>query len=324
MVAIPATPERQTHGCRICGAVGVAPEYRVREMNLGLGDSFLYFQCPACGCLQIAEFPADLSRYYPPEYYSFRRDPAARQGARKALRRIRDRYAFTGRGALGRMLARRYPYRFDGVREWLAVEGLTRESRILDVGCGRGELLYDMAEMGYTCLTGVDPFLERDIAYPNGVRVFRKTIRELEGSFDLIMFHHSLEHIRDQHETLRSAARLLADGGHCLVRIPLSSSFAWEHYRENWVQLDAPRHFFLHSRRSIVQLADAAGLTLSRVQDDSTEFQFTGSELYRRGSRMDPIGGKFGRAELARYRRRARELNAGGRGDQAAFYFTKS
>ncbi|CAN5149314.1 class I SAM-dependent methyltransferase [soil metagenome] len=317
-----AAPVR-TRTCRICGAADAAEEYRVREMNLGLGDVFLYFQCPVCGCLQIAEFPADLSRYYPPEYYSFARDPAACWGTRKTLRRIRDRHACTVRGVLGRLLARRYPYRFAGVREWLAVQGVTRESRILDVGCGRGELLYDMAEMGYPCLTGVDPFLDRDIEYPHGARIFRKTIHELEGSFDLIMFHHSLEHIPDQQETMRSAARLLADGGHCLVRIPVASSFAWEYYRENWVQLDAPRHFFLHSRRSIVLLAEAAGLTLSRVQDDSTEFQFTGSELYRREGRLNRSGGRFGRAELARYRRQARQLNAQGRGDQAAFYFTK-
>ncbi|HEV2132304.1 MAG TPA: class I SAM-dependent methyltransferase [Longimicrobiaceae bacterium] len=302
----------------------MAPEYRVREMNLGLGDIFLYFQCPACGCLQIAELPADLSRYYPPEYYSFTRDPAARRGTRKALRKIRDRYAFTGRGLLGKMLAERYPYRFEGVREWLAIGGLTRESRILDVGCGRGELLYDMAERGYTCLTGVDPFLAEDIEYPGGPRIFSKTIHELEGSFDLIMFHHSLEHIPDQQETLRSAARLLVRGGHCLVRIPVSSSFAWELYRESWVQLDAPRHLFLHSRRSIVRLAETAGLKLARIQDDSTEFQFTGSELYRRGIPLSAARESFARGELARFRRQARKLNAQGRGDQAAFYFTRS
>jgi len=38
-------------------------------------------------------------------------------------------------------------------------------------------------------------------------------------------------------------------GGWCVIRIPTVSSFAWEHYREQWVQLDAPRHFFLHKVR---------------------------------------------------------------------------
>lgn len=186
----PPDPGAQARTCRICHAIETERFYRVREMQLGYGDCFLYFQCSACGCLQIADFPPDLSRYYPAAYYSFTRDPLQRSGLRKALRKIRDRYAYSGEGRVGRLLASRYPYRFPGVRNWLSVAGLTQHSSILDVGCGRGELLYDMATMGYTRLTGIDPFLEDDIHYPNGPRIFKKTIHEVEGSFDLIMFHH--------------------------------------------------------------------------------------------------------------------------------------
>jgi SAM-dependent methyltransferase len=146
----------------------------------------------------------------------------------------------------------------------------------------------------------------------------------VEGTFDLIMFHHSLEHISDQQETLRSAARRLHHSGHVLVRIPVVTSHAWQHYRENWVQLDAPRHLFLHSVRSLQLLAAGAGLEIADVRYDSTEFQFVGSERYARGISVNAPAHQCSRSELQRFRRLAEKLNARGEGDQAAFYLKKA
>jgi hypothetical protein len=69
-------------------------------------------------------------------------------------------------------------------------------------------------------------------------------------------------------------------------------------------------------------LGERAGLTLEAVEFDSTELQFTGSELYRRDRPLTSGTTSFSRAEIRRFRARARALNAEGRGDQAAFYFT--
>ena len=51
--------------------------------------------------------------------------------------------------------------------------------------------------LGFTNLTGIDPFLESDIYYPNGVKVLRKGISELEGTYKVIMLHHSFEHMSE-------------------------------------------------------------------------------------------------------------------------------
>ena len=40
-------------------------------MMFGYRDEFAYFACGQCGCLQIADIPPDMSRYYPANYYSF-------------------------------------------------------------------------------------------------------------------------------------------------------------------------------------------------------------------------------------------------------------
>lgn len=294
-------------------------------MMFGLREPFRYFQCDACGCLQIAEIPTEISRFYVPGYYAHQPRQAAASALLNGLRAWRDRYAFTGKGAVGKLLFQRFPHYGGEVFRWLQRCGVSSHSRILDVGCGSGMLLIDFGRHGYRHLLGVDPFIASDLEYPRGIRVIKGTLDHLDGSFDLIMFHHSLEHIPDQLATFQAVNRLMAPGGVCLVRIPIASSYAWDHYRENWVQIDAPRHFYLHTSESMRLLGDQTGLDLVDVLHDSTAFQFIGSEMYRQDIPLAVTSkGLFSRAELRRFRRDARTLNAEGRGDSAAFFFRKS
>lgn len=310
--------------CRACEAtIDVSsPRVQVPEMMFGSRDPFLYTVCRACECLQICTPPTDLSLYYPPSYYSFDA-PGHGNVLRRTFRNARNRYALTGSGYMGRILGSVLPFPYPDVRTALGMVGKHGATRILDVGCGAGWLLRDLRSAGFEHTLGIDPFLDRDTTSEGGVRVLRRSIQELDGSFDLIMFHHVLEHVPDQIATINSVGQHLEPGGVCLIRIPLASSYAWERYQEHWVQIDAPRHFVLHTARSIEALAARAGLRLVLVRYDSTAFQFTGSELYKRGIPLVEMDGQFTRRELRRYGRLAQRLNAEGRGDQAAFIFRK-
>jgi hypothetical protein len=57
--------------CRICANNENQKVSEVREMMFGFRDVFTYFQCSVCGCLQIADIPTDMSKYYPSNYYSY-------------------------------------------------------------------------------------------------------------------------------------------------------------------------------------------------------------------------------------------------------------
>ena len=216
----------------------------------------------------------------------------------------------------------------ENIRNYCQYCNLTNDTHILDIGCGSGGLLYLFAEVGLNHLLGIDPFLEKDIVYDNGLKILKKSIHDVEGKWDLIMFHHSFEHIPDPTETLCKVAELLAKGGICLIRIPTVSSFAWENYKENWVQLDAPRHFFLHSLDSILRLAEKAFLKLEKVVFDSSSFQFWGSEQYKRDIPLkseqsygqNPNKSIFTKADIKKFEQEAKELNLKNQGDQAAFY----
>src|SRR5262249_30752954 len=168
-----------------------------------------------------------------------------------------------------------------------------------------------------------DPYIESDIKYENGALVKKSTIHDCSQEWDIIAFNHSFEHLPDPFETLQAVARLLSEDGVCLIRIPTVSSYAWRYYGIDWVQLDAPRHFFLHSLESIKMLSTMSGFYIFDIFFDSTEFQFVGSEMYRRNIPLCSDTHIFSAAEIDKYKSLAEQLNNENQGDQAAFYLKR-
>lgn len=297
----------------------------------GTRDEFIYEQCADCDSLQIAKIPGreTLARYYPPDYYSFntsseigKPDPKANRKKRflDYLMRSRDLSALGIGGPLGYVIQRLRPAP-NFLRNLAAVE-IQLSHRILDVGCGtKAELLDQLVHIGFVNVLGIDPFIAADTATPHGAKIQKKDIHQVTGEFDLVMFHHSFEHLPDPRETLLEVRKLLQIGGHCLIRIPTPSSEAYEIYGANWVQLDSPRHLVLASRDGMKTLATDCGFSLERVLDDSWNFQFTGSELYLRDIPLldQHAAEAFNAQAIQAYDKRSEALNATHRGDQAAF-----
>ena len=119
--------------------------------------------------------------------------------------------------------------------------------------------------------------------------------------------------------------------GLLIIRVPVAASFAWKHYRVNWVQLDPPRHIFLPSVQSMKILAERSGLRCGEIVHESSEFQFRGSEQYLQDiPLMDPqsylrsaFKQYFPGQTVRAYRAQARELNRKGEGDSVCFYLHK-
>tara|TARA_B100000959_G_scaffold5084_1_gene5339 strand:- start:661 stop:1650 length:990 start_codon:yes stop_codon:yes gene_type:complete len=323
--------EAQKNLCRICDLNDNHPVHRVREMMYGLNEDFLYFQCVRCQCLQIIEFPDDISKYYPKGYLSFATDPSCfyRKPIERWVRRARDSYGALGKGFLGQWIEKLYPAPQN--LKALARIPLTKQSKILDVGCGSGTLLYLLYEAGFSNVLGVDPHIDRDIEYENGLVISRQEIQKVTGLWDLVMFHHSFEHMQNPLQVMQSVSRLLKTGGCCLIRIPVVSSFAWEHYGIHWVQLDAPRHFFLHSLDSLRILARKEKFHIEDIVFDSGGFQFWGSEQYKKGISLrseksydvNPSQSIFNQEQIDRFHGKAVQLNRDARGDQAIFFLKK-
>jgi SAM-dependent methyltransferase len=302
--------------CRVCDNASGNSRFRAREMMFGTRVEFDYVECAACGSLQIASIPDDLGAYYPDSYYSLARQNGADAGLRARLATMRLGHALGDRSLVGRLLAgwRACPPEVAA----LARLGVPRDARILDVGCGRGHLLRKLAAVGFSRLTGVDAFIPDDIRYPDRVSVVKAPLEAIHGTYDVVMLHHSLEHMADPHAAMAAVRRLLGSNGVAIVRVPLADSHAWRTYRADWVQLDAPRHLFVPTRRSMCIIAERARLAIADVVYDSTAFQFWGSERYRQNVPLHSV--TTPQRQAARYERAARKLNEQQQGDQACFY----
>lgn len=316
--------------CFVCRRQAGFREHEVPRYRYGTAGSkpVPYRECVACGSLVIARIPEGLEAEYGPGYHV----PAGRGGRlvppRRMIRSLRWRHAVGGGGA-GRLVAAFFPPPLEGFPDLLRLARAERVSRILDVGAGTGEILSHLRDVGYRDLTGVEPFLPGDEERAAGVRIVQAELEAVaregrEGPFDVIMFNHALEHVPDPEGALRAARSLLAPAGRVLVRVPVADCLAWKRYGTAWVQLDAPRHLFIFSRKGLAALALRAGLNLEAVRDDSTEVQFLGSELYREGRPLEEFRERYGWAARRRFRKEARRLNARGEGDQAGFVFVAS
>lgn len=321
--------------CRVCGFTEDHPRYIVKEMMYGTANTFPYFQCQQCGCLQIETIPDDMAAFYPASYYSFtvRTEGSQTSAIQRKFEKWIARQSLFDKGYKVARLARSFvrpPPALAVISKLLKPCKLKSfATSFLDVGCGaQSWWLDDLNSLGFTDLTGVDPFIEHDRSFRD-TRIKCGSIFDIDRKFDVISMHHSLEHVPDQVAALDAIRQRLNLGGCCLIRVPLSSSTVWEKYKTNWVELDAPRHLYLHSVESLKILARKAGLNLEHHFFDAVDFEFWGSEQYARGIPLrapnsfatNPGASDFTFKEMAEFNALAAEANATGRGGRAAFYF---
>jgi SAM-dependent methyltransferase len=203
------------------------------------------------------------------------------------------------------------------------------DASVLDVGCGSiPNRLVALRALGFNRLLGIDPFIERDVTVA-GVPVRKVGIDRVDGQFDLVWFHHSLEHVPDPTAALAAAARLLRPGGRVIVRTPVIGTALWERYGTDWWELDPPRHLFVFSAPALEAMANTAGLELEETVQETHPKEFIGSEQYRRDLAMFEPGSWFsdetqswvGEGDLARFAEDARQANEAGRAGRACFRF---
>jgi len=272
--------------CEICGSSRLS-ELLPMEMMHGQDGPFRYVHCEDCGSTYQPEKLDDYGKYYPKSYYSFQYKEPENLSARlrQVKRRLRNEFYYFGTSMLGRLLARARPCPVNHLSRHTR---LRRDMSILEIGSGTGELLHELADLGIRKVVGIDPFVPQDIVYRNGARVFKASIGELGQrfageTFDLIMFNHALEHSPTPADDLVRVSKFLKPGGEILVRLPVSGSEISEQYGKYWWSLDAPRHIYIFSVKSMKLFAQKCGLTVRRVHYEGTIDDFLASEQHKAG-----------------------------------------
>ena len=170
--------------CRICGESNQNQVFDAKEMMFGTNDIFTYFQCSYCQCLQILDIPDNLSRFYSSDdYYSLNISVANlyKNKLKNTLKYLRDNYIIFWRNFLtSKILQNSQIYLFSNIPT------LNKENSILDIGCGKGEMLYRLRNSGFRNLTGIDPNVDKDIIYDDNLKILKKDTGEIKEKFDII------------------------------------------------------------------------------------------------------------------------------------------
>lgn len=282
-----------------------------------LPGAFASATCATCGTAFLDPQPseAELAAHYPDGYRPWA-GPAPREDSD---RRARIRSFLIGAGPLGAAAALAAS-RLRGVETFRLARRFPRPGRVLDVGCGTGGALDSFAKLGWHTV-GVEPGSRAaETARAAGHSVLTGSFPETapEGRFDLVLFVHSLEHVRDPARSLARACELLAPGGAVFVATPNADGALARASDVDWWQLDAPRHLVVLSRAGLRAAAARAGLSVAELHTHSVPMGPLVTARLRRDAsfRLDDW---YGIAEPALARARARATSIAhdltGRGD---------
>ena len=309
--------------CSVCGNESGNEIHQAKEKMLGMYEDFRYQECAQCGLVELIDVPKDLGKYYPSNYYSFNRPSKFKQ----YLKGKRGSFTFGKKSVLGALT-----YKLLGpspLSHYFKEAQVKNDDAIIDIGCGYGSFISELRDTPYRNVMGVDPNISENIQHGN-IEVKKAFLHDLKGkSFDFIMLHHSLEHMDKPKDTIREIERILSKDGKILIRIPVIG-YAWKHYGVNWYSLDAPRHLYLHSKKSLAMLLDEFGLEIYKIVYDSSDQQFWGSEQYLKNITLDaensyyknPKNSMFSPETISSYKK-AEELNQQEDGDMACFYVSR-
>lgn len=311
--------------CSICMNEENNKIYNVKEMQIGLREEFEYMECSNCGVLQITNMPKNIGKYYRSNYISFNSQRFS--FIKNYLKyKLWDHYAVK-KSIIGKLVSFHPYYSEDIFAElWKSLfeKGiLTKDSIILDVGCVSGDFLSNLKKDGFFNIEGIDLFVDKNHIHKN-IKITQSALDKFSPNeyYDIITSHHSFEHMNNQLENFKQFKRLLKDNGILIIRIPLKSKYIWDKYSVNWYQIDAPRHFYLHTLKSFELLAKKAGFIIENIIFDSAYPQFTTSQQYEKDISMsDANFSLYGldKSKLNYYKEKSKNLNQNKEGDQAIF-----
>ena len=234
--------------CDLCGADDAVVKLSLTDLLARTTDmSFALVQCRHCGLLYIDPRPApsEMGRFYPESYAPFaRRGLAAHVRAWTYHRDV---------AALGPLLK--------------------PPARVLDLGCGTGELLQTVRVVGNPNVVGIEPSATAARAARErfGLPVIEGTLEDAQlpaSSIDIALLSHVIEHLPSPSATLDELARVLTPTGKLVLWLPNADSFAARLLGPYWMGYDPPRHLYTFSVQTLGDLLTRHGFVIRQVQHE--------------------------------------------------------
>ena len=131
--------------------------------------------------------------------------------------------------------------------------------KILDFGCGNGNLLIELKKRGFINLFGYD-FDEKatEMSNNNDYIVFSDiNLLNKYCKYDYIFLNHVVEHLADARGLIKNLESLLNINGKIILRTPNSKSFLCKVFKNNWRGWETPRHLEIFNYNNIELLSNS-------------------------------------------------------------------
>ena len=241
--------------CSLCGGKESSTCLAAFDFDSSV-EPFQLVQCTGCSLtvIQPTPPPASLDKYYPESYYG--------SGKRK----------FSGVIEFLTVLS-------CNLRAQKVVKQISRSmsgkhvNKVLDVGCGRANLLGHLNKLGCECY-GTERAKFPDDGHSEGIDIFRGSVAERRYEsdyFDAVVIWHVLEHLHDPLETLDEIARITRKNGIIAIAVPNFSSLQSNLFKSDWFHLDLPRHLFHFNVKNLCQALTQRGYSIQSVSTCSLE-----------------------------------------------------
>lgn len=240
--------------CPLCGSKRSQRVLEAQDVLYAKPDTYPVVRCEDCSLAYVNPRPTfeSIGAHYPDDYFCYRLPeevPAlfrgmARSGAREvATRRLRMLERSTGR--------------------------LTPEQRLVDVGCGRNDLLALIAKERGAQGVGID-MKDSTVAYVRDklqMPIIHGTFLDAkleDASYDIVTMMEYLEHEAHPLSVLAEARRVLKPGGYVAIEIPDPSGWPARTFKNRWANLDVPRHLVFFDQGTLEQALKKQGFELLR------------------------------------------------------------
>lgn len=229
--------------CNLCKNKNFEFLFTGQDTLHNISGKFNLYRCKNCGLMFINPQPTikELERYYPKNYYSFSRITKSDSLKIKLKLFLYNLYYNPQkRNILLRAL-------FLPLRGFVRGTLIKSKAKILDVGCGSGQFLYEMKTLGMNAY-GVEPgSIDENEAKKERLNIVNGTLENAkypDNFFDIITINHVLEHVNDPAGTIKEMFRILKRGGMLIIGVPSYSCPEAQIFGKDWESLDIPRHLF--------------------------------------------------------------------------------